>query len=137
MNDYLSGAFTYLDLVSLDCGISDEHTYNEFCVAASRERALGEEGDRATRLKSRIQRAQEFVSYLKREEDREIVEFALSPSENIMNGIEGAFLADIVRVRSSAARNTGERDESGPLFQASRRGQQTAGSARFPRGRFK
>ena len=103
--DYLAPAFTYLDLVSLDCGISDERIYSEFCVSATEERSMALRGDKMGRVISRLDRVSRFITYLEDEEAREKTEFLLSDAEDFMPKIRASFEAERLRVLASAKRN--------------------------------
>ncbi len=105
MLEYLCGTFTYLDLISLDCGLSDEKLYHSFCKSASQERNFGTSGDKKSRLELRLKRTAAFVAYLREEESREKGEFLLSDSETVVDGIEASFEADKKRALESARRN--------------------------------
>lgn len=105
MLDYLSPQFTYLDLVSLDCGLGDEKLYHGFCNAASDERSKAIAHDKEGRLTSRLKRVQAFVEYLQHEEHREKSEFLLAVSDEIMPSVASAFEAEKPRILSSARKN--------------------------------
>lgn len=105
MLDDLSKTFTYLDLVSLDCGISKEALYHELCERAINEREHAWAGDKLLRLDSRLARTKAFLAYLKEEETREKAEFLLQDSEDIVSDIINSFAAEEPRVRSSGAKN--------------------------------
>jgi hypothetical protein len=105
MLEDLSKTFTYLELVSLDCGLSNESLYNSFCKAAAGERVAGTKLERRARMMSRIDRAAAFIKYLESEEDRERVEFLLSEPDIIVPEIKSAFEDDKNRALASAAKN--------------------------------
>jgi hypothetical protein len=105
MLDYLAPEFTYLDLVSLDCGIGEEKVFHQFCNAATTERDMAINYDKQGRLDSRLKRVQDFVEYLQREEDREKGEFLLAEGDYIMPPVVVAFAGQKPRVLSSARRN--------------------------------
>jgi hypothetical protein len=107
MLDYLCGTFTYLDLVSLDCGLSDEKLYHSFCKSATKEKNFGASGDKKARLDSRLSRTLSLITYLREEEVREKGEFLLGDSEGIIDGIERCFEEDRQRALQSAKRNIG------------------------------
>lgn len=103
MLDELSRSFSYLDLVSLDCGLADESLYHQFCNMAARERSFG--SDKTKRLESRLERASLFLKYLEVEESKEKTEFALTSGELFMSAIVTAFEIDKLRALESARRN--------------------------------
>jgi hypothetical protein len=105
MLDYLSPQFTYLDLVSLDCGLGDEKLYHAFCNAASDERTKAIAHDKEGRLTSRLKRVRAFIDYLQKEEGREKSEFLLAESEEIMPGVVSSFKSEEPRVWASARKN--------------------------------
>lgn len=105
MHDFLCQGFAYLDLVSLDTGLSSESLYNEFCEAAVAERNFGAAGDKLKRLASRMRRAKLFVQYLTDEEEREVQEYQLPTTDRITPGITEYFAKDAQRVEASALRN--------------------------------
>ena len=105
MLKYLAPAFTYLDLVSLDCGLADDALYNQFCNDAAEERAMSVAHDKKGRLDVRLRRTEDFIAYLKREEDREKGEFLLTEAEEIMPSVMAAFEQEKPHVLASAKRN--------------------------------
>ena len=107
--DYLAPSFTYLDLVSLDCGLADEATYQQFCKAATGERTLAIQRDKPSRLDSRLRRVEGFIGYLRAEELREKNEFLLADGEEFMPAVDSAFQAERPKVLASARRNFSKR----------------------------
>jgi hypothetical protein len=105
MLEYLASQFTYLDLVSLDCGLGDERLHHGFCKSASEERTMAMNYDKEGRLDSRLKRVQAFVEYLQREEAREKSEFLLAETEEIMTTVAAAFTAEEPRILASARKN--------------------------------
>ena len=103
--NFLSITFTYLDLVSLDCGLGDEKTYNQFCIAAANERNYGTASNKSKRLQSRLRRTEEFLEYLHAEETREKSEFLLSDEEEIVPNLIKQFEIDKKRAILSARKN--------------------------------
>jgi hypothetical protein len=109
MLEHLSRTFTYLELVSLDCGLADESLYHSFCKAAANERIAGLSDERRGRMTSRLERAAAFVRYLQVDEDREKSKFMLSDSDDIMPSIAAAFEEDKQRALASALKNIPKR----------------------------
>jgi hypothetical protein len=105
MLENLSPRFTYLDLVSLDCGLADEKLYQAFCNAASEERTKAIAHDKEGRLASRLERVRAFLEYLQKEEGREKSEFLLAESEEIMPSIISSFNSEEPGVLASAEKN--------------------------------
>ena len=113
--DHLCCSFAYVDLVSLDCGLTEEALCNEFFTMALRERALGTRGDKKARLASRLKRSQLFLEYLRSEEDRERAAFLLEDSEILVGGIATAFREDCERVQQSAERTFAKGEDVEPV----------------------
>jgi hypothetical protein len=109
MLENLSRTFTYLELASLDCGITDENIYHSLCSAAINERAIGTNA-RRKRMASRLDRAAMFVKYLEKEEAREKSEFLLLDTEDIMTAVAKAFYEDKQRALESAMKNIPKSD---------------------------
>ena len=105
MLDYLAPQFTYLELVSLDCGLSDEALFHRFCNAGAEERTMGINRDKDGRLRSRLMRVHAFIEYLQREETREKSEYLLAEAEDIMPSVAAAFETEQPRVLASAKKN--------------------------------
>lgn len=105
MLDYLCSAFTYIEMVSLDTGISDDSLFHEFCDAAARERGFGIAADKRARLDSRIARAERFVAYLEKEEAEECDRLMLGEDERLVPPLKTKLDSDLRRVRQSAKRN--------------------------------
>ena len=74
--------FTYLDLVSLDCGIFDEDMHHGFVRDASKELELYLSGDFMGRINLRLNRVDRFIKYLIKQEEKEISELNLSGEIN-------------------------------------------------------
>ncbi|GAA5481578.1 hypothetical protein [Haloferula sargassicola] len=105
MMEFITKTFAYLDLVSLDTGISDESVYNSFCERSRTERDWALSGDRASKLQSRIERTSDFVAYLLKEEEREVGIYPFLKEATIVPPIREALQIDLMRVRKSAQRN--------------------------------
>lgn len=97
---------TYLDLVSVDCGIFDESASNYVLGAARREYILFTRRERLDRVKIRMERVQEFIDYLTEEEEREREEFNLGmpKTEMFAHKLKSRFEAEKVKALSSAER---------------------------------
>jgi len=70
--------FTYLDLVSLDCGIFDESLHHRFVRDASEEYNLYVSGNFMDRIELRLNRVDMFINYLIKQEEKEFSELDLS-----------------------------------------------------------
>jgi len=113
MLDYLSSAFTYLELVSLDCGYFSEEVFQSMCQAAIGERNVGTPETRLQRLQSRLGRAERFVAYLEQQETFERAEFNIREDELFCPSIRKAFTREHPFIIASGMRNikTGKRTE--------------------------
>ncbi len=109
MLEHLSRTFTYLEMVSLDCGLADESLYHSFCKAAVSERIAGTNVERRNRMTSRLDRATAFVRYLQTDEAREKGEFLLNDADDIMPAVSAAFEEDKQKALASAIKNIGKR----------------------------
>lgn len=70
--------FTYIDLVSLDCGIYDESLYHSMIEEASQEMKYYTSGNYLDRIHLRIKRVESFINYLVNQEEKEFLELNLS-----------------------------------------------------------
>jgi hypothetical protein len=105
MINHLCFEFTYLDLVSLDCGLFDEALKNEFVQYASEEYELFKLERILDRLNHRLKRVDLFVEYLRREEERELGIYDLPRNDSgIALYIKDGFEIAKQRVMRSASR---------------------------------
>lgn len=81
MVDSLAYDFTYLDLISLDCGIYDEALNNFMINSANHEVELYHQKKFHDRIMSRLNRVDQFIEYLERQEDKEFEDFGLAEGE--------------------------------------------------------
>ena len=93
-SNYLCGTFTYLELVSLDCGLAEAKALSFVLQGRGEERIMGTNADKRGRMASRLKRATAFVQYLQDDENREKSEFLLGESEEIMWVIRKSFEED-------------------------------------------
>lgn len=84
MINELAYYFTYLDLICTDCGMYVEKSSNYLCEAAKKEYRLFTQGDRISRIKVRLERAEYFLDYLSEEETREKELYSLEMPESEM-----------------------------------------------------
>lgn len=70
--------FTYLDLISLDCGLFEEELHHRFVTDASKELDLYYSGNFMDRIFLRLERVSMFIKYLTKQEDKELAELNLS-----------------------------------------------------------
>ena len=102
----LSKAFTYLELVCLDSAIAEQSTANEISQLSVDEYYLHLKHDRMGRIRSRIQKAEVFLTYLSDEERRELDLFKVHDDRRITPQMSEAFVKERQRVLKSAKRNT-------------------------------
>jgi len=97
--------FTYVDLTSTDCGMRDESACNELVLLTNAEVQLHAERRRFDRVKKRIEKTETFLTYLKKEEDREIEFYGFGPDYAFVPAMMEAWEAEKPRVLHSARNN--------------------------------
>lgn len=97
--------FTYLELISTDCGCRDESSCNQLVTLSNDEVQLLNERRRYERVEKRVEKAEAFVRYLEREEETERELFGLVDEEPIVPALLEALAEEKVRVLKSAKRN--------------------------------
>lgn len=107
--DDLLKAFTYIELVSTDTAIFDSRVCAELATLSIEEYRLWEASwsdpmKRIARVETRLKKANEFVSYLEQQEDREAELYGLSPDERFMARIRFSLDEETEEVRRSANR---------------------------------
>jgi predicted kinase len=109
MLNELSYNFTYLDLISTDCGIYDETVNNYLIEAARKEYNHFIRHERLKRVQIRLERVQHLIEYLQAEELRERDTYSLGMPETEMFTYKSAqaFQAEKGRVLASAKKNQG------------------------------
>lgn len=101
--EYLAYNFAYIDLISLDCGIFDESLNNLFVKSAGKELKFYYERDFMSRIKLRIERVREFISYLSKMENQEFLDLSLEASEiSFSTKLKDAIEIQITKVLNSA-----------------------------------
>lgn len=102
----LAFTFTYLDLVCIDCNYFDEEACNSITSLANEEYRLFAEKKRTDRVHVRLRRAETFLKYLQKEEEREIGIFDLHipAGESFGEKLSLAFEEERHRVLASAER---------------------------------
>ncbi len=109
MVDTLWCMFNYLDLVSLDCAIHEESVAHSLALLADRDIALFNQRKRLERVQVRLQRVQEFVDYLQREEERERELYSLAGTDfKYTQIIKERFASEKDQVLASAQKNYGK-----------------------------
>jgi predicted type IV restriction endonuclease/GTPase SAR1 family protein len=99
MLNELAYYFTYLDLICTDCGIFDENTSNYLTEAARVEYNHFTKGERVERVKIRLDRVDEFIKYIVREELREKELYSLGMPESEMFSTKASISFDQERSR--------------------------------------
>ncbi len=79
--EYLAFNFAYLDLVCLDTGVYDESLANSLIKSAGKELTFYYSRDFMSRIQLRINRAKEFLEYLKQMEEQEFKDLNLDSTE--------------------------------------------------------
>lgn len=97
--------FTYIELASTDCGIRDESTCNNLVNLSNTEVQLLNERKRFERVKRRVEKADCFISYLKKEEDRELDFYSLNGDYSFVPAMIDAWAIEKPGVLASAQRN--------------------------------
>jgi hypothetical protein len=68
----LSSFFTYIELVSSDCGVFDETTANDIVLLSNDDFKLFRNRKRVDRVNTRLRKAELFIKYLANEEQKEL-----------------------------------------------------------------
>jgi hypothetical protein len=97
--------FTYVELISTDCGCREESACNELVQLSNEETQFFNERRRYERVLKRLEKADAFVRYLDREESAERDLFGLVDEEPIVAPLSEALADERVRVLKSAKRN--------------------------------
>ncbi len=106
MNDSLSRMFTYLDLICLDCGLHNQSVASNLAILAERDIELFHQFRKLDRVKVRLNRVDEFISYLEAEEKREHAYYSLDSTEiRFGKMLRDTFEVEKQRVLKSALRN--------------------------------
>lgn len=97
----LSSFFTYLELISTDCGYYDESIANDIVHLSKQDFALFKARKRVERVKARLDKAETFIDYLLGEEQAE-VDFYRDDEPTFMPFIKESFLKEKDSVLTSA-----------------------------------
>lgn len=102
----LAFTFTYLDLVCVDVNYFDEEVCNSVTELANEEYRLFSSKQRTDRVNVRLERAEAFLEYLRKEEQREIEIFELNipDGESFSEKLSSSFEGESRRVLASAAK---------------------------------
>lgn len=98
--------FTYLELISTDCGCRDESACNQLVRLSNEEMRLLNEHRRYERVEKRLEKAEAFVRYLQREEQMERELFVLEDEQPIVPPLIAGLELEKERVLTSARRST-------------------------------
>lgn len=102
----LSLAFTYLELVSLDCAIADPGIASSVSNYSNDEYMLHNERKRDERIKNRIAKTGLFIEYLETEELREITLFKIHDRPRITEAMRRKYITENIRILRSSKRNS-------------------------------
>ncbi len=109
MLDEMSKFFTYIELVSIDCGLFDERVAHSLTTLANQEYdifagGLTSPARRLRRVQLRLEKAELFIRHLIAEEDREFSLYALQDRSRIAPAILERFLPEKEGVLRSAGK---------------------------------
>jgi hypothetical protein len=104
--------FPYLDLVCTDTGLYSEAISNDLVEAAKSEYALFMRDERVERVRTRLARVEQFITYLSAEESRERELYSLKMADDEMFTFKCrmAFEAESARVLASAVKQPSARN---------------------------
>ncbi len=107
--EVLAHNFSYLDLVSLDCGVHDQGVGDSLANFGNLDRDLFLSHQKRERISARIDKVREFLNYLAREENIEREVYGLDTQDRIlMIDLRKKYDIDETRVLRSANRNYGQ-----------------------------
>lgn len=105
--EVLSSYFTYIELVSSDCGIFDESAANDIVSLSINDHQLFRSRKRLERVDARLKKAETFIKYLIAEEKSELDFYGVSQDFLFSEKIMESFLSEKEGVLRSASRNRG------------------------------
>lgn len=108
MLNALSRAFTYIELVSHDCAVADQPIANAVAEYSNEDYQLYLRHERMERVRKRIEKTDHFLTYLEKEEEREIDLFKIHDYPRIVLPMRKAFDLEKTKVLKSAKRNVGD-----------------------------
>ena len=102
----LSHCYTYLDMICTDVGVYDQGVSNYLTESSRKEYSQFNRNERFERVKTRLDRAENFINYLKEEELREknIYSLDMPDSEMFSSRVSEDFSIEKSRVIRSAKR---------------------------------
>ncbi|MEL4377649.1 hypothetical protein [Brucella cytisi] len=111
MLNELAFTFTYLDLVFADCNYYDEQVCNSITSYANEEYKLFLSRERTERVRIRLERTKQFISYLAREEQREneLFDLKIPVGEGFADKLQQTFDVESKRVIASAGKQKYDR----------------------------
>lgn len=103
--DELAFFFAYLDLVCIDCGVFEENMAHYFVIAANDDYKLFRRFQKLERVQQRLDKTEEFLKYLIREEKKE-AEMYMYPGADLLISEDAMekFKLERGRVLKSAAK---------------------------------
>jgi hypothetical protein len=117
MRTTLSGMFSYMDLVSVDCSIHEESVAHSLAGMARKELEMFFKGIKGDRIELRLARVEEFIEYLCREAAAERDYYSLDTHEvKYASELQAAFIEERERVRGSARRYIEKQQVQSPDF---------------------
>jgi hypothetical protein len=101
--EYLAFNFSYIDLISLDCGVFNESLHNSMIESANSELKYYYSRDFMSRIKKRVKRAEDFVDYLEEIERQEFEDLNLDETDmKFVPKLREAIEKQITYIMSSA-----------------------------------
>ena len=101
--DTLASFFTYIELISSDCGVYDETTANNIVALSNKDFKLFRGKKRVQRVNARLEKAEAFIKYLVSEEEHEL-DFYGDETVRFMPNILESFQQERIGVVKSANR---------------------------------
>lgn len=102
----LSFNFSYVDLISIDCGVFNEELSSYLSISANNEITLKNQNKILERMELRIERAEIFIKYLENQETEELEHLNLDSTEiKFAEKLRNAFNEEKNRILESAKRN--------------------------------
>jgi len=97
--------FTYLDLVSTDCGVRSESACNDLVRLSNDEVQLLNEKKRFARVEKRLEKTEAFLGYLAEQERNELNLFGLTDDDSFVGVMQGCLADEKKSVLRSAKKN--------------------------------
>ena len=103
----LSCAFTYIELVCLDCAWADAQLSNEVMTLSNDEYRQFTQSHKIERIRTRLKKADMFITYLEKEEEREVNLYGNPLPTMLTTRLRRAYISQSRAVLKSAVRNYG------------------------------